>query len=298
MNDNKFPVKIDSPVSTNGVPETYLRQKDFDALVTRFGYNVYLDNIIPCCCKEEGVNSARLTCRNCYGTGFVIAERIQTKVFVQQMNFPTDYKDWSIENIGTCKITTLSQNAVAFMDRIVLFEERNIYAELIYPIITSEHIIAFCAYPPVKITHCKLFQGEDKPLLNISPELLIIDNEGKIILDNIKELLYERKEYIYSNKTAISIRYEYMPSYHIIDITRNLITSPTDTPTDGFSKKGTRKEFPYSAIGRMSHLVLERGNLIDVPKEYENNVDNESTSVTEMLQGKDVSKELCETEHY
>lgn len=293
---SKIPIRIDSPVDTKGTPETYLRQKDFDALIYRFGYDVYLDKIIPCPCKEEGVNSSRLSCKNCFGTGFVLAERIQTKAWIAQMNFPTDYKDWSIENIGTAQITTLSQNPVSFMDRIVMFNERNIYSELIYPTIVDNEITAFCAYPPVEITHCKIFQGEDQPLLDIDPSNIVINEEGKLDLSKIAYILYERDQYIYSSKTGISIRYTYMPSYHIIDITRNLITSKTDTPTNGISPKGTRVQFPYAAMGKMSHLVLERSNLLNLPEDYMLNTSGSSTNVTDLLQGKDVSKEFCETE--
>lgn len=291
-----IPVKINPLVSTQGTPDTYLRQKDFDALISRFGYNIYLDKIIPCPCKEEGVNSARLTCQNCYGTGFVLVERIQTKAWISSLNYPTEYKDWSIENIGTSRITTLSQDPIAFMDRIVMYEEKNIYTELIYPIEDGGNLISFCAYPPTKITYCKLFQGENAPLLDIDPSLIKIDNEGRILLNNIRDLLYNRIDYIYSSKTALSIRYIYTPSYHIIDVTRNLITSKTDNPTDGIKAKGTRVEFPYAAIGKMSHLILERGNLLNLPDRYENNLNYKGSTVTDILKGKDISPEFCETE--
>lgn len=292
----KIPIKIDSPVSTSGTPETYLRQRDFDALIYRFGYNVYLDKMIPCPCKEEGVNSAKLTCKNCYGTGFILAERLQTKAFLAQMNFPTQYKDWSVENIGTAQISTLSQNPVAFMDRVVMYEEKNIYSELIYPIIDNTEIVAFCAYPPLDIQFCKMFQGEEETLLDLDISKIQIDNEGKIILTQLADILYERNNYIYSPKTAISIRYTYMPSYHVVDIMRNLITSPTDTPTNGISPKGTRVQFPYSAMCRMSHLVLERSNLLNLPDGYNSNANYESTNVLDLLKDKIVSKEFCDTE--
>lgn len=294
---NKIPIQIEPPVTGQGAPEVYLRQRDFDQLITRFGYNIYLDRFLPCPCKEEGVNSPRLTCKNCFGTGFVLTERIQTKAYVASMNYPTQYKDWSIENIGTSRITTLSSQPLSFMDRIVLYEESNFYSELVYPIQDGDNIIAFCAYPPTEITHCKIFRGEDEPLMDIDTSLIKIDSEGRIILNDIANLLYQYNIYTYSPKAGISIRYKYMPSFHIIDVVRNLITSPTDTPTSGLGNKVQRVEFPYFGVGRMSHLVLERGNLLSLPNGYMNNNTNKETTVTEQLSDTDISQEFCNTEN-
>lgn len=303
----EIPVQIARPVSTQGTPETYLRQKDFDALITRFGYDAYVDKIMPCCCKEQGTNAPKTTCKNCHGTGFFLAERIQTKVWLAQMNFPTEYKDWSIENIGTAHISTLSFINISFMDRVVLFQERNTYAELIYSVLEGDKYIAYCAYPPVEINLCKVFQNTEEKLKDIDPSHITIQEDGKIIFDTeatgiIQTYINERAAKggaNFSNNVGISIRYTYMPSYHIIDITRNLITSKTDTPTDGISAKGTRVQFPYAAVGRMSHLVLGR-SVTSVMPDYNDNAkpaDKTTSAVaTNILNGHDVSKEFCETE--
>lgn len=294
--NNKIPIQIEPPISGQGSPEVYLRQRDFDQLIQRFGYNIYLDRFLMCPCKEEGVSSPRLTCKNCYGTGFILVERIQTKAYVASMNYPTQYKDWSIECIGTSRITTLSSQPLSFMDRIVLYEEKNFYSELVYPVQDGGNLVAFCAYPPVQITHCKIFQGEDNPLLDIDPSLIDIDEEGRIILNNIADKLYNYDIYTYNSKTGISLRYTYLPSFHIVDVVRNLITSPTDTPTSGLGNKGQRVEFPYFGVGRMSHLVLERGNLLSLPNGYMQNNTNKETTATDQLEGTDVSPEFCDTE--
>ena len=295
---SNIPISLDKPVQTGGTPETYLRQRDFDALIYKKGYPVYIDYLMPCPCKEEGVNAPRLTCKNCFGTGFILSERKQTIVMLASMNFPTEYKDWSIENVGTASITTLSSCYINFMDRVVLYEEHSMYSELIYPIeLESGEVIAFCAYPPTEILDMKLFQGDTEKLLDI-PNLsdITIDGEGKLILTNIKDLLYKRADYIHNAKTGISIRYLYHPSYHIIDVTRNLIVSPTDTPTDGLGKKGQRVQFPYHAVGRMTHLVLERGNLMRLPDGYNSNVTGQDTTMLDQMNNKDIDEKFCDTE--
>lgn len=295
--DNKIPIQINPPITGQGAPEVYLRQRDFDQLINRFGYDVYIDKFLVCPCKEEGVNAPRVTCKNCYGTGFVLAERLQTKAWIASMNYPTQYKDWSIENIGTSRITTLSNQPLSFMDRVILYKEKNYYSELVYPVQDENNLVAFCAYPPTEIVSCKVFNGENSPLIDIDPSLIEIDSEGRVVLNAIQDILYNYDIYTYTSKTGISLRYTYMPSFHIIDIIRNTISSPTDTPTNGIGSKGQRVDFPYFGIGRMSHLVLERGNLIDYPKGYLKNNNHQETTVTDQLKGTDISKEFCDTEN-
>lgn len=298
MMNNEIPIKIQPPVNTGGTPETYLRQKDFDALVYAKGYPTYIDYMMPCPCKEEGVNSPKLTCKNCYGTGFVLVDRVMSQAMFAQMNFPTEYKDWSIENIGTVSITTLSSNVVGFMDRLILYQEESVYSELIYPIQTENNdVIAFCSYPPINILNIKLFQGDTEKLLDIDKSKIKIDEEGRLILTEIQDILYKRPTYVYNDKSAISIRYTYHPSYHVVDVTRNVIISPTDTSTNGLGSKGQRVQFPYHAIGRMSHLVLERGNLFSLPKDYNLNVSGSSTSMLEQMNQQDVDEIFCKTEN-
>lgn len=293
----KIPVQQGYEIDTQGSPEVYLQQKSFDGLIYRFGYDAYLDKMMICPCKEEGVNSPKLECKNCLGTGWVLFERIKTKVWVWQMNYPTQYKEWSIENIGTAQISTLSMYPLAFMDRIVLFKERNIYTELLYPIQSSKgELFCYCAYPPTKILSCKIFVDEFSELLDVPVEKLIIDEEGKIILDNIRDLISYRDIYINSSMKGISLRYEYCPSYHILDINRNLMTSPTDVPSNPALSKGTRVQFPYSAVGKMSHLILERSNLMNLGKEQISNNSNEDLIDEDRIKNLKVSKEFCDTE--
>lgn len=295
---NEIPYKISTPVDTSSTPETYLRQRDFDSLIQKKGYPCYLDRFMPCPCKEKGVESAKLTCQNCYGSGFVLVERVQTKAYFASMNFPTQYKDYSIENTGEVQITTMSTTPVNFMDRFVLYNERNIYSEIIYPLkLDSGEIISFCAYPPVEILQCKVYQGDNLPLKDLDISKIQIDQEGKLILTKLKEDLVSRDIFVYENTTGISIRYKYIPTYHVIDISHNLRVSETDTFSSGNGNKGDRVQFPYSAIGRMSHLVLDRGNLFSLPKGTLSNTNYQNENAINQQSKLSVSKEFCDTEN-
>lgn len=294
----EIPVKVNKPVDINGSPEVYLQQKSFDSLIQRKGYKVYIDRFMPCPCKEEGVESHLLTCKNCFGTGFVLVEREQATIFLHSMNRETQYKDWSMELIGTASITPVSEIVLSFMDRIVLYEEEIIYSDLIYPINTeSGDIIAFCSYPPKEILNVFMYQGDNKELLSIDKSLIKIDSEGRLNLNEIRDILYSRQAFIYNKKTTLSIRYKFLPSYHIIDINRSVMTSPTDTFTNGIGNRGDRAIFPHSYIGRMSHLVLDRSNFINTASGYISNVQNIDSKPINQLNDKNISKVFCDTEN-
>ena len=47
----------------------------------------------------------------------------------------------------------------------------------------------------------------------------------------------------------------------------------------------------------MSHLVLERGNLFSLPKDYNLNVSGSSTSMLEQMNQQDVDEIFCKTEN-
>lgn len=288
-----IPNVVESPISTLSTPETFLRNSEFEAFIFRKGYPCYLDRFIQCPCKESGSNSARVTCCNCYGSGWVLVERLQTISMFQSMSFNPERQDWSIDNLGTVSITTLERDKPKFMDRFVLYEEFIEYTELIFPIYLQDgSVIAFCDYPPIEILDLRMFQGDNQKLLKIDPAKIKIDEEGRLDLTGIKDILYQRQDFIFKSNTSLSIRYTYHPSYHVLDVTRNVITSPTQ---DTNTKIINRSQFPYHAVGRLSHLVLERGNLKNLPSGYQDNL-AEGTTIQEQMKGLDVSKELCDVE--
>lgn len=293
MSTIPIPKEIPKVQDYSGTPDVYLRLKEFDSFIDKHGYPCYHDSFLACPCQEKGLNSAHISCKNCHGSGWVLIKRVQSKIMFQQMNRDTEYKDWSIENLGTVSITTVSSLRPKFMDRFVLYTEQSIYSELIYPIyLKDDKIIAFCAYPPTEILDIRMFQGDDKELLQLDISKIVINEEGVLDLSALKDQLYIRNSFVFDKITTLSIMYNYLPSYHVIDIPRNIITSPDQ---DTVTKAIQRKEFPYHAIGRLSHLVLDRGNLINLPKDYIDNID-EGTTIEEQMKDNTVSKELCETE--
>ena len=143
----------------------------------------------------------------------------------------------------------------------------------------------------------KAYKNDNESLVDIDISKVIIDKEGKLILTNISDSLSNRNDFIYNSNISLSIRYKYHPSYHIIDVNRSLMTSGTDTPLDKGVARGGRVEFPYSSMGRQSHLVIDRSNLINLPNEMLNNGNEKDTSDYERVENNlDISKTFCNTE--
>ena len=293
MNNQGMPIQMGRSVDTTGTPDVRYRRNEFDSAIYKLGYPAYVDYFIPCPCKEKGVHSANLTCKNCFGSGFVLIKRMQTKLLLSQMNRSTEYKDWSVENMGTVSVTLLSEDPISLMDRVVLYTESSQYTELIYPRFLEEgKSIGFCTYPPIEIEVAYLYNGDTNKLEKIDTSNIEIDNQGKL---NFKGNLenYLREEYIHSSEPGISLKYRYHPSYHIIDIPRNLMTSPVENT---LTKNVERQSFPIHAMGRMSHMVLERGNLINFPDGMISNLEKSTTMLELMQDNLDINQKFCFTE--
>lgn len=259
----------EDPVSLLGKPDVKFTD-EFDAAVYTKGYPVWWDQMMPCPCKEKLGNSPRVTCKNCHGRGFILSKRLETRAVIQQMNASTQYKDWSIERVGTASITALSKDRYSYMDRITLFDATQQISQLAYPITLSDNkVIALLDYPPIELLDIRMFNGDDNPLLIINPEDIIISDEGELDLENIKDKLYVRGkgDYTISSATGLAIRYTFHPSYHIIDSTRDIMISPID----GANKEQIRYKFPCHYVGMKSHLVVGEGNLVNLGKDVTNN---------------------------
>lgn len=293
-----IPVNINDPIDLNGFPDTNLRQKDFNQLVYKRGYNVYIDRMMKCPCEENQSNSARLTCTNCFGTGWILVERVETKAMIASINNPTVYREYSPENYGTVQITTLSDNSpLEFMSRITLYEDLTFYSELLNPrYLESGEVIAFSAYKPEEILQLYCYQGDEKPLLKIDVKKVEIDKEGKLILTEALREVQKREDYVFTDNPTLSIRYKYHPSYTVIDVPRSMHISVTDAPLHPTVDKKSRQWFPCSAIARATHLILNR-NINELPEGMQSNIENQQTTKFDEIEDKMiVSKEFCETE--
>ncbi len=234
----------------------------FDTLVWNNGYEVYHDKMIECPCKPQGAGGFKSDCKNCGGYGWVMIERINTKMVIQSMNMESKYKEWSLEKIGTAGITSLGNALLSHMDRIILIntpgpgncggeiiadEISGNYKQLIYPTIypaVTGSYFSFLTYYAVEVQSVHRFISSNEVLELIDPALYNID-ENKIIFNPSLNTPWE------GTTPTLSIRYSYLPQYHIVDINREQMIARND---DEF-KNTTKERFPLHAIGVRSHLL-------------------------------------------
>ena len=242
-------------VNVAELPENYknaasanLVKSDFDKLIANKGYDVYHDKVIACPCKGENV-AALTSCVNCRGSGQIIIQRMDTIMVLQGMNFDTRYKDWSIERLGTVKITALEESEISYEDRITLKKGESIFNERIYPKVVDGISFSFLFYEPTHVNFCFLYKSDkEKPIqLEEGTDFCIEYNVFKLI----------NPTYLAVQNPKISIRYRHMPQFTVIDIVRDIMYS------DSGEQSGKRENvpFPIHGIGRRSHLLYNKENL-------------------------------------
>lgn len=220
----------------------------FDDLVANKGYRVYLDKAMDCPCANNGDNQGLSACKNCGGSGYFWINRTLTKMVMQAMNLDTKFKEWSLVNLGTVKITTLNDNVLSMMDRITILDALSTHTETL---------------------HGKLHEGDNKyramtiyPVVEIEAAFLFVNTETKLtraiegthfsIVDN--SWIEFLSPYGTENVT-LSIRYRHRPTYYVKDCPRNIMT--TNVLESGFD---IPEEMPLHAVARIADLVLNRDN--------------------------------------
>lgn len=244
-----IPIIKQTPDSDMVGPNPTFHKSKFDNLVYDKGVNVYHDKMIKCPCGTGGkANPALPSCHNCGGSGYVLIQRIQTKMVVQGINYETKFKEWSLELLGTIKITCLSKDALSHMDRIILLDSETISNELITIKEYKGVLYSYVTYDIDSIELFYSFQGDDVKLISmVQGEDYTIDG-FKIIFDTVK---FKR----YNTKYGFSIKYRHKPQFHILDIPRDIMTAP-----DNENGGETMNDFPLNAIGRRSHFVIDALN--------------------------------------
>lgn len=238
-------IKITTAPPLQGKGKVNLVLSDFEAQVWNKGQEVYLDKMLKCPCNS--IDSGFLSsCRNCGGSGWVLIERIDTKMLLTSINKNTKFKEWSEEKVGTVNVTALSRNKLAFMDRIILRNATMIFNQTLKFKVdpNTGDMFAFTIYPIIFVEFIFIFESTELPLRRLSIDLdyTVVRNKITIISEELKAI----------ENLTISIRYTHRPQYHIIDLNRELMNSEIDE-----RKILETGEFPVSAIARLSHYVLD-----------------------------------------
>lgn len=199
--------------------EPIFSQNAFDKAIETKGYDVEVEKGLKCPCRIKSTNSANPKCLNCGGSGWFFISKKKTVAVIQSMNRRTKFLNWSETDRGTIQVTVKGIDRVAFMDKIRVLEVEAIFSQAADIFLTSTNKqIAFLFYEPTKIDECYLFVDTESKLVllqqgkhfNIEEDRLVFTSEIDPYLDDEKE-------------AQISVRYYHNPTYHIIDINREIV---------------------------------------------------------------------------
>jgi len=226
--------------------EVKLIQSDFEAFIHQKGYDVYHDKMMKCPCIEAK-NAVFIDCENCNGSGWVIIERVETRMVLQSMNKDTKWKQWSEEKLGTVLITASEKEILGHMDRIISRRGFTISSEILEFRKFKGKPFAFTVYDIIEPLKLFKFAGSKNKLLPLIEGTDYDFEDNRILFNN---------KFLSANNRKFSIRYKHRPQFHIIDLIRDVMYSDIDDE----NKLRINERFPVSAVGRRSHYVLDRLN--------------------------------------
>ena len=227
-------------------PNISLQEKDrYEALIFNKGYQVKIENGVECPCK--GKSGAPLTtCSNCLGLGWIFINPIYTKAIITSANSSTKYKHWSRELAGTVNITVRDSERLGYMDKVTFRGKTNILSEIRPVITTGANKFIFCSYQVETISNIYVFNDDVTKLTVLTPDQYSI-NEGNSMIVDLNITSYPT---LFNG--VVSIEYDYLESYNVIDIPHSFRSAFID------DSNGTRQEYdlPVQAIAGKSHYIM------------------------------------------
>jgi hypothetical protein len=243
--------------SSNGLPSDF-NKDDFDALQKSKGNTVIHEKAYLCPCKSN--KSDHLTnCRNCAGTGWIFANPIETNMIIIGIAADNKFKEAILRemgmlDMGMVKVTAYNDDKLAFMDRITLKDATAEHSQLVYPTLTNDstELFAYTKYDIKSIDYIALFEGSGRKVKRL------IEPTDYSFRDNV--LIFD-SQYNSLEDPCVTIRYIHNPVFHIVDILRESMTSPTI--------EGVKQILQVHAIAKRAHLVSDVENF-DGDKLFDN----------------------------
>lgn len=253
-----------TPQNLTYQPVVEFRPDDLNSAIWVKGYLIRIDKSHRCPCEsKDGISLS--SCQNCQGTGYFYFNAIDTMGLVTGINKNTQFKEWSVENIGTISLSvrdmeTNTEEKIAFYDRVTLLQRRADQAK-VFGFHTevlelrdgrldeqNEPIkFVFMAYSVQEIIDVFYFDSPTTPLVRF---------EGAIIKNGNKYVIEFPGLPVVTNR-MVSVRYKHDIQYHVIDIPHEVRHSTTKN-SDGRLETTT---LPINAICRRAHLVqVQRTN--------------------------------------
>lgn len=209
------------PAQTSGKINPNFDETSFDAAIQNKGYEVVFEKALSCPCKGRNNNHPLPNCKNCGGTGWVFVNPTRTRMVVQSMSLNPQFQNWGVMGAEISSITARVQDKLSYMDRVTVLDARSEYSEVLY-FASNEagRLYAYTIYKPLEIYVISLFQGVQQPLRRLEE-----GTDFEIEVDNRILLSEEFSTYDEREDLSATIRYLHNPSYHIIEMVRDTMTS-------------------------------------------------------------------------
>lgn len=226
---------------------------NFEMLIHTQGYDAYIDRALRCPCVSKTTGQALSTCKNCLGRGWFFVDRRETRLISQTMKNQKRYENWSELNSGIAIITTRGSDKLGFMDRIILLEIEAYYSETLRPLVYKSELIAYPIYEPITIDSMFLFVADDQPLLPITSDFYTIDKNKIIFNQDIRSQVDFDDFNTLNPDISISVRYNYHPVYHVIDVNRELMKVRTK---DCERTMEQLSQMPINVLAKKAHMIF------------------------------------------
>lgn len=217
----------------------------FEGSINEKGYRVVYEKAYMCPCKGQDTASHLNVCKNCGGVGWIFANPTEMKMIITSIKLEDKLKDgsltqWGSLDQGFCMVTSYPDIKISYMDRITNIDGTAEHNEIIYPKLNDDEdkVFVYTRYKIESIDYLARFVDQDNPLARIT--------SGYVIRDNVIEF-----DDLSLHDSQFTIRYVHNPTYHIIDLMRESITSYNDK---------TKIVLPNHGLARRAHLIQDIEN--------------------------------------
>jgi hypothetical protein len=226
---------------------------EVDGLVRDRGYTVLFEKSYRCPCKSKEATHQNV-CKNCGGTGLIFVNPTKTQMIITgivadgKLN-DSSWIDWGFMDTGAVMITALSENKLAWMDRITILTATAEHSQILYPTLTDDQtqLFAYTKYDIVSVDYIGLFVSVDEPLKKLELDVDYTFRDNVLLLDD---------QYKDLSDPSLTIRYIHRPVFHVIDVLRESLTSTKHSLGQGLQQL----TLPIKALGKRAHLIKDVEN--------------------------------------
>lgn len=220
-----------------------LQPERFDSLVFDKGYEVFIEKAYRCPCSVKGSGQPLVSCNNCLGVGWIFTDGTDTRAVIQGITAKINNENWTQTNSGFSRITVRAIDRLSFMDRITIKDLEGYFNEVVFKKKLGNKDVFITEYPILSVESIFMFESADKPLNRLKE-----GEDFEIERTNIIRLL---KDF---NSDSISIRYRHSITYHVVEMTRDILRVRTKQCKDYNEEL---KDMPISGVIRKSHYLFE-----------------------------------------